>query len=648
MAMNFTNRASNYSTDTITVDDQGNQQIWGVRPAPPAMAQYIADQSVAAASAQLQLYKQMYSRNTYTFSLPYIFGLLEPMDIVVLTDVGLGVINFPVRILTLSLSDKDEYTVTAQDLRDEIYSVAARNQQASSGQGLGLNVPPGSIEAPFIFTAPTAITRRDLEIWIAVAGVQSTWGGCNIWMSTDGVNYEKVGTQWVGSRYGVLRAPLAPYGGTNPDNIHTLNPNTIGSHQTLSSVTPSQAAQELTLGVIRTGTNYELLSYTTATLVGTAANSNAYTLSGLYRGLNGTFATQHNYGDLWARLDGNIVKIPIHLSQLYRTVYFKFPSFNSLGGMVESLSNCVAYPFTITPGISSPVGPTNIVVGTDGKFVILTWQSDPSLEVIGYQIRYGQIGGNFQQAKPIINAISSSHSISLIMPPGTWNFYVASFDAHGNFTSGQVVQFTVPILQVLFGETNFGQPVHPLDPIAVLKEDWGGTNATYSGTSVHPTYYGLVPIDSTLASFSGSDNGWEWVDQFCVTPPATLSYTSPVVNIGAGATNVRGSAHLYEFLWGLGNIPSTGLQTVTVLNPDWSVAGLVLTGCYAHPTAWVIVPTDSLAASFSGADNGWEMFDFPVYSPPPTSTVTYTAAPATAWCQRRFGRSGVCAVSAAI
>src|SRR5258708_38838567 len=116
MAMNFWNRGLNYSTDTITVDDQGAQQIWGVRPAPPAMGQYIADASVAAASAQLQLRQQMYQRNTYTFSLPFIFCLLEPMDIVVMNDLGLGINNFPARIMQLSLNANDEYQITAQSI----------------------------------------------------------------------------------------------------------------------------------------------------------------------------------------------------------------------------------------------------------------------------------------------------------------------------------------------------------------------------------------------------------------------------------------------------------------------------------------------------------------------------------------------------
>jgi len=625
--LNFNNRALNYSTDTITVDDQGSQQVWGVRPAPPAMAQYIADASVAAASAQLQLNQLIYSRNTYTFSLPFVFCLLEPMDILLLNDPGMGIVGLPVRVQQLSLNNNDEYQITAQNIVDELFGIQARNQQVSLGSGLPASVPPGSVEPPFIFTGPTRITGQELEVWIAVSGAQQGWGGCNVWMSTDGTNYEKVGHQWGGSRFGYVASPVASFGSANPDTVDTLYLYTIGPNNQLSSVSAAQAAQGLTLMLIQTGSNFELLSYQTATLngVGSGIIGNIYTLSTLYRGLAGTFGIGHNYADRWARLDGNITKVHLNVAMMGQTVYFKFASFNTLGGMTEALSQVAAYPYTVTSGTSSPVGVSGLTIGTDGKFVILTWDADNSPEVVGYQIRYGTTTQSFAQAKPVINEISSTHTVSLIVTPGTWTFWVASYDKLGQFSSTiQSATFTVQTFQLIYSEQNYGALVHPLDPGATLWPDWQGTNATFTNCRVHPTAWTLIPTDGALASFSGSDLGWEWVDDFCITPPASSTYVSPAINIGPGQTNVRGSVQLYEYLWGVAAVIPGTSQLVQTLQPDWAAAGLTLTGCFAHPTAWVIVPTDTLAASYSGADNGFEVFDFTVYAPPATSTVVQT------------------------
>ncbi len=621
LSINFNNRGLNYSTDTITVDDQAQQQLFGVRPAPPAMAQYIADASVAAASAQLQLYKIVYNRNTYTFTLPSIFCLLEPMDIILINDPGLGVVGLPVRIQTISLNDKDEYQVMAENIVDELYGVQARNQQISAGSGLPGSVPPGSVNDPFIFVGPTNITGQDLEIWIATTGSQQGWGGCNVWMSTDGTHYEKVGTHWGGARYGFLQLPLSPYGGAEPDTTDLLFFATFGPNNQLASVTAAQAQQGLTLVLIQTGSNFELLSYQNVNLLSQAGNFTTYVAGTLYRGLSGTFPISHNARDQWARLDGNIFKIPIHISMLGQTVFFKLTSFNVLGSMVEPISEVVSYPFVIQGGTSSPVGVTSLVIGTDGKFTIITWEADNSQEVIGYVVRYGAVGGTFGQAKLIIQAISSSHSVTLIMPPGTWVFYVASYDKIGVFSSTIQSQiFTVPNFQQLFLEQNYGPVIHSLDAGYVLHPEWQGTNATFTNCFVHPTAWNLVPIDGALASF----DDWSWVDEFCITPAASFNYLSPAIDIGDGQTNVRGSVQLYEYLWGVSSpIPATS-QIVVTLNPDWNAAGTVLTGCLVHPTAWVIVPTDTLAANYAGADHGWEVFDFTVFSPPVASTIAYT------------------------
>lgn len=631
LSLTFTNREVNYSSDIITVDDQANQEIWGVRPAPPASSQYIADPSVAASSAQLQLAQLMYQRNTYGGNLPWTYCLLEPMDIVLLNDLGLGVINYPTRVQQITLNNKEQYQVTLANIVDEVYGIQYRNQQAGVGSGLPGNVPPGNVEPPFIFTGPMRLSQTSLtqiEIWIAVTGRQQGWGGCVVYLSTDGQTYERTTTAWGGARYGYLtqpcsNSPNAP--ASNPDTTDTMIVQLVGPNSNLASVNATQAAAAMTLSLVQTGTNFELLGYQTVKLQTNNSTGRIYKLSTLYRGLDGSFGIGHNYGDKFARLDENIIKIPLDSSLIGQTVYLKFCSFNLIGGMSQGLSQVKAWPYTILPGVDSPVGSQSLTVATDGKYTILTWPEDTSKHILDYIISYGPVGGNYLSAKLLIK-VRTTHTVTLIVPPGTWVFYLVSVDKSGKQSPVASVTATVPEQPFTLLEYNFGALVHAVDPGFVQYCDWErGNGAVFTNCFVHPTCYVLCPPDSTLASFAGSDNGWEWVDQFCITPPAGQQvYQSPTIDMGAGMTSVRASAAVSEYLWGT-PLPPSNNSIVVQLAPDFApnTGTFSLSGCFVHPTAWGIVPTDSLAASYAGADNGWEVFDYTVYSPPATSTVTF-------------------------
>ena len=103
------------------------------------------------------------------------------------------------------------------------------------------------------------------------------------------------------------------------------------------------------------------MAYESATLTG----ANAYNLTGLQRGLDGSPPAAHSPGAPFARLDSAIVKYelppdPTSASKLY----FKFQSFNVFGAGVQSLASCTAYSYT--PKGSGALGPVAqaLAVGT--------------------------------------------------------------------------------------------------------------------------------------------------------------------------------------------------------------------------------------------------------------------------------------------
>lgn len=97
----------------------------------------------------------------------------------------------------------------------------------------------------------------------------------------------------------------------------------------------------------------ELLSYTTATLIG----DNQYTLTGLYRGLYGTYAADLPAGSQFFALAAGTFFYEVLPSQFVgQTLYFEFPSFNPTGGGAQPISEttiCSYVPVgsSVIPGL---------------------------------------------------------------------------------------------------------------------------------------------------------------------------------------------------------------------------------------------------------------------------------------------------------
>ncbi len=108
----------------------------------------------------------------------------------------------------------------------------------------------------------------------------------------------------------------------------------------LLSTSSAEAQAGLTLCVI----DGELFSYTTASLTG----PNAYTLSGLWRGQQGTAIAAHASGAAFCRLDNAVEKINLPPAYIGRTLYVKLVSFNVFGQGLQDISTVTPYTFMPT------------------------------------------------------------------------------------------------------------------------------------------------------------------------------------------------------------------------------------------------------------------------------------------------------------
>src|SRR6185437_6974956 len=66
---------------------------------------------------------------------------------------------------------------------------------------------PGNTNPPVIYEPPAALTGGLLRVWIIATG-GANWGGCEVWLSSDGATYAMTGMIYRGARQGVLSAIL--------------------------------------------------------------------------------------------------------------------------------------------------------------------------------------------------------------------------------------------------------------------------------------------------------------------------------------------------------------------------------------------------------------------------------------------------------
>ena len=96
--------------------DQGLIDLYGVRNEPSVQGHEFTNATSATIAAQLQLQRKAYVRNRYKFKLGWRYLLLEPMHIVLLNDIGLGLYRTAVRIVQIDEDDNGELTIIAEEI----------------------------------------------------------------------------------------------------------------------------------------------------------------------------------------------------------------------------------------------------------------------------------------------------------------------------------------------------------------------------------------------------------------------------------------------------------------------------------------------------------------------------------------------------
>lgn len=373
----YLDRDNDYNVAIAEVKDQANIEQYGLRPKDAVKMHGICDGKVAQKVAQQLLQRALYVRNEYEFKLGWKYCLLEPMDIVTLTDAGLGLNKTPVRITEIEEDEEGVLSVKAEDYPLGVHTVSEYPTQPSLGYSADYNVSPGNAHAPVIFEAPLQLTGGEPQIWMATAG-GDMWGGAEVWVSTDGDSYTRVGAVNHKARFGSLTTALP--NGAVFDRTNTLSVEISAGQMT--GGTEQDSRDLLTLCYV----DGEFLAYANAELKGVGR----YTLSNLTRGAYGSAIDSHAAGSQFARIDDTLFRYTVPRNWIGRTVWVKLVSYNVFSGGIQDLASVPAYSYTIK---GAPLGQIQNLRLTSswayGKEAVIAWDKLDGADTYDVEIYAG-------------------------------------------------------------------------------------------------------------------------------------------------------------------------------------------------------------------------------------------------------------------
>lgn len=441
----YLDRSNDYNPVIVEAKDDASIALYGLRPKPTINMHYFAIAGAAQISAALLLGREAI-RNYYVFTIPAKYILLDPMDIVSLTNTQLGLVRQWVRIIEIQENEDRTLTIHAEEYLQGTGNAPVYGQQAVLGPALNYNVPPGNVATPIIFE-PGVQLAGGFEIWAAVCGANlSTWGGCYVCVSYDNVTYQMLPEPVVGNaRMGVLTAPLAAQAGTPAiDNIHTLSVNLTMSAGQLTSGTVADLNALNALCYV----DGEVLAFQTATPTAT----NRYNLTKLNRGAYGTqleMNAGHSTGTSFARLDNSIIKIPFTADRIGQTMFIKFLSFNLYGGALQSLADVSPYSYVMSGEGATVIAPTAPSItsaffqqpdGTLQPTLTVSWTASTDPVFDSYEIQLQISGTGTWDYSGIVNSQTLSFTAKQIVPSTFYDARVRAIrtTVSGNFYSAWV------------------------------------------------------------------------------------------------------------------------------------------------------------------------------------------------------------------
>ena len=364
ISIEYVDKDKQYNPSIVEVKDDADIAQFGLRKKDTMKCHFITNKDTAQMVSQLILQKNLSIVNKYQFVLGWRYCLLEPMDLVNITDSNLGFSAKAVRITSISENDQGLLSIEAEDFPLGASSPALYSTGSGSGTGTNYGADPGNVNAPYFMNPPYFLTPSGQELWIAVSADSQFWGGCTVYASVDNVDYAPIGTIFNKARYGVSTASITNNSGAISDTTNTLAVDLDISNGVLISTDAAGLAAYVTLSAIQTSSTsgFELISYQTAA----STTGYAYNISTMKRGVYGTTIQSHASNSQFIRIDDAVFKwlVPstfIDVNNTGQLTYFKFVSTNVFGTVTQEWTNVTSYYSLAIPSQNLPQ-PTAVYV----------------------------------------------------------------------------------------------------------------------------------------------------------------------------------------------------------------------------------------------------------------------------------------------
>ena len=248
-------RVNAYNLTTVESRDQNAIELYGMRIAATVTAHEICDPNVALLAGQLMVQRAVYIRNTYKFRLSWEYCLLDPMDLVTVSDSILGLANAPIRIAEIEEDENGFLQVTAEEFPLGAATATLYATQAATNTPINRNLASRCGQCADHLRAAGGACRRHR------AGLDRGVGRCGrrrrselgrrfrLAVARRLILFPDRHRRFAGAA-GRAQAALPAFAATNPDSADTLTVNMAESGGVLSSATALDAQLANTLSIV--------------------------------------------------------------------------------------------------------------------------------------------------------------------------------------------------------------------------------------------------------------------------------------------------------------------------------------------------------------------------------------------------------------
>jgi hypothetical protein len=404
LQMQIVSREDQYNQVVIAQPEAASIALYGIRKADAVVNNAIQDESVARMILGIQVRKNQYGGDSYSFTLSPRWMLLSPMDLITITDELANIVGVPVRLTSCEEQDDLSTACKAEPFIYGMYAPTPYTTTSPTPNPFQTNITAGDVNPPIIFEPVPDLTAEapQAQLWLVISSSADNYGGCQVFISTNGgTSYVQAAPPLLGSATtGELTAGWPA--GTTPDTVNDLAVSLAESNGTLDSYpisdednfvypcyvegadmivendgtavasgvafsnngTPASGPTDLvdndgiSVAAPSFAWNYELMTYAVADLTG----ANQYTLKATGSGNHldravfnapnsGGVGIAHTTGERFALLSPNgtgICKLSMASTWIGVELFFKVLSFNEFGTALQNLSDVTAYNYTPT------------------------------------------------------------------------------------------------------------------------------------------------------------------------------------------------------------------------------------------------------------------------------------------------------------